>query len=269
MENDDLISPNMPEVIKVRYLADSSYDEYTTGIVVLGESEEDKLAVGEADNEQGGSGMTLLDGVLGAFGALVIILLALLLIKRRRNKVSDQEDDTTKQFQRESQLAHVGSDMSLEDDLDSIINNIDAEVDDGSNFGDGSDPPGSFHLGNHHYTRSGVRYFSPCCALCIAAAAANADGAIAHEVNNEEDEEIVDNLLGMDLTCVNKMSFDLEAAKNFEDFNSNDLGKYHSSMHVRHCKSTTCEICLEEKGVYFVKARKEQGEVEKEREVTL
>ena len=37
MENDDLISPNMPEVIKVAYLGDS-YDDYMAGFVV-GESE--------------------------------------------------------------------------------------------------------------------------------------------------------------------------------------------------------------------------------------
>ena len=56
----------------------------------------------------------------------------------------------------------------------------------------------------------------------------------------------------------NDLSFDLEAATKFTDFNSNDLGRYHSSMHVRHCKSTTCAICIKEKGVFFVKSRKDE-----------
>merc|ERR1712194_627850 len=105
-------------------------------------------------------------------------------------------------------------------------------------------PPGAFHLGSHHYTADGVRYFSPLCELCIAARA-DADGVVALRVIDEEDGEDDDDL-----------SFDLEAAKKFTDFNTTDLGRIHSSMHVRHCKSKTCVICQRGKEVYFVKARK-------------
>ena len=61
----------------------------------------------------------------------------------------------------------------------------------------------------------------------------------------------------VDLADTTDLSFDLEAATKFTDFNSNDLGKCHSTMHVWHCRATTCLICAKEKGVYFVQARKE------------
>ncbi|KAL7531335.1 hypothetical protein ACHAXR_003987 [Thalassiosira sp. AJA248-18] len=173
-----------------------------------------------------------------------------------------------------SSLAHLESitgrsygqspdtEQSLDDGLDSIINNIDGATDahDRRNFV--VDPPGAFHLGNHHYTGDGVRYFSPLCEQCIAARV-DADGVIALNAINEEDDDPVDDIGGvvggMDLTDMDDLSFDMEAATKFTDFNSNDLGKAHSSMHVRHCRSTTCNICSKEKGVFFVKARKEPG----------
>ena len=102
-------------------------------------------------------------------------------------------------------------------------------------------------MGNHHYTKDGVRYFSPLCDQCIAARA-DVDGVFNANGHNQKD---------LDLTETNDLSFDLEKATKFTDFNANDLGRYHSSMHVRHCKSTTCAICIKEKGVFFVKSRKE------------
>ena len=51
-------------------------------------------------------------------------------------------------------------------------------------------------------------------------------------------------------------SFDYETAIKFKDFNCKDLGRHHSSMHVRSCNSKTCDICQKEERVYFVKTKK-------------
>ena len=99
--------------------------------------------------------------------------------------------------------------------------------------------------GKHHFTSDGVRYFSPLCQQCIAARA-DANGVDTLNVINADDES------NPDLNDVNDLSFDLEAATKFTDFNCNDLGRCHSSIHVRQCKSTTCTTCQKEKGVYVV-----------------
>jgi hypothetical protein len=58
------------------------------------------------------------------------------------------------------------------------------------------------------------------------------------------------------------LSYDFNAARKFTDFNANDLGRYHSSMHVRCCKSTTCQGCKDNlEGVVFVTTQKEQREI--------
>ena len=173
-------------------------------------------------------------GLLGTLGALVG---GIFLLKACRKKSED------------NRLAHLESDneQSLDAGLDAIINNIDdaTAAHDRRNFV--VDPPGAFHMGNHHYTKDGVRYFSPLCDQCIAARS-DVDGVFNANGHNQKD---------LDLTETNDLSFDLEKATKFTDFNANDLGRYHSSMHVRHCKSTTCAICIKEKGVFFVKSRRE------------
>ena len=117
-------------------------------------------------------------------------------------------------------------------------------------------------MGNHHYTGDGLWYFSPLCELCIAARA-DADGVVSLNTISEDDDDDDDNypedesMMEGTVDLADDLSFDLEAAKNFTDFNSNDLGRNHSSMHVRHCKSTTCTLCRVEKGVYFLKSRRD------------
>jgi len=206
-------------------------------------------------------------GVMAAMGAVGGCLAAPFLLRpcKKKGKNTGSEDD-------DNQFAHLESitgryygahdspddaEKSLDDGLDNIINNIDNATDaqDRRNFV--VDPPGAFHLGNHHYTSDGVRYFSPLCELCIAARA-DADGVVALDaINQEDDEEEDDDGSKSSRTGLHSgdLSFDLEATKKFTDFNANDLGRYHSSMHVRHCKSTTCDLCRREKGVFFVKSR--------------
>ena len=196
-------------------------------------------------------------GVLTTLGAIGGFVAAPFLLKPCRKKSKKDES-----------LAHLESitgrsygqspdtDQSLDDGLDNIIRNIDGATDahDKRNFV--VDPPNAFHLGNHHYTADGVRYFSPLCEQCVAARA-DEDGVLALAAIHDEDEEEESTGAGGRGLSSTDLSFDLEAATKFTDFNSNDLGRYHSSMHVRHCKSTTCNICQREKGVFFVKARKE------------
>jgi hypothetical protein len=178
-------------------------------------------------------------GALATLGAMGAFIGGMILFKPCRK---DSEKDTS--------AYDDDNNDDLDAGLDDIINNIDgvADAHDRRNFV--VDPPGAFHMGKHHYTGDGVRYFSPLCEQCIAARA-DADGVVALAVNGNEYDDL-------DLNDTNNdLSFDLEAATKFTDFNSNDLGRYHSSMHVRHCKSTTCAICIKEKGVFFVKSRKE------------
>lgn len=129
---------------------------------------------------------------------------------------------------------------ALDADLDNILAGIDA-TSKGTNYF--IDPPGSFHLGNHHYTADGVRYRSHRCELCQKA---RANGG-------EDDEEDEDGL-------EEKLSFDMDQAKHFKDYDCHELGEKHSSIHVRHCKSTTCDICMKARGVVFLKAGTKNGE---------
>merc|ERR1712194_895002 len=164
------------------------------------------------------------------------------------------------------------TEQSLDDGLDSIITSIDSLTEKKERRNLVIDPPGAFHLGSHHYTSDGVRYFSPLCELCIAARA-DADGVLALKAIDEDDVDDEDDGYDPQVATISRigggestmgemdhkdddLSFDLEAAKKFTDFNTTDLGRIHSSMHVRHCKSKTCVICQREKEVYFVKARK-------------
>ena len=169
--------------------------------------------------------------VLGATGA---VMGGMLLRKKRKDKTEsfDRNDDQD-------------NELNLDGDLDDIINNIDGSTEGQDRRVFVVDPPGAFHLGKHHYTSDGVRYFSPLCQQCIAARA-DANGVVTLNAINADDES------NPDLNDVNDLSFDLEAATKFTDFNCNDLGRCHSSIHVRQCKSSTCTTCQKEKGVYFV-----------------
>ena len=230
MTNDELLSPDMPEVVKVEYLGDGTYDWESLPI-----SHDSMPINGSGNNDQVKTQAAIAGGIVGG---LLLALLALLLVTRRRKSKWATESKNGRGYDVNEQY--------LDDGLDRIINNIDCTNDkrDQRNFV--VDPPGAFHLGNHHYTKDGVRYFSPLCEQCLAARA-EADGA---ELNDMGDD--------MSLTYSDSdLSYNLDRATKFADINEKDLGRYHSSMHVRHCKSTTCDICIKEKGVQFVKARKE------------
>ncbi|KAL3815669.1 hypothetical protein ACHAXA_006562 [Cyclostephanos tholiformis] len=290
MEEDNLLSPTMPEVIKVKYL-DNSYEDYRAAYSVesLGHTE-------SKDDDAGGGGQASLGVILGSvFGALLLLILLVLLCVRlrrarsgsgrnRKAEVPNLMDDASsvndnrhegssglletlggvlllKSFwkkarnipedgKKESDPDSPGTDES-DDGLDDIIGQIDGATDANDRRIFVVDPPGAFHLGNHHYTGDGVRYYSPLCELCLAARA-NADGVVTVNAINADDDDDSDDG-GMNLN--DGLSFDLEVATKFIDFNSNDLGRCHSSMHVRTCKTTTCPICIKEKGVYFVKSR--------------
>ena len=308
MDGDDLLSPKMPEVIKVKYL-DDSYEDYLAGLSGGSSS----LPVSNGDEGGGGGGS--LDLILGLiFGSLLLLILLVLCCARLRRRDKSGHDGNVgsgsgmgdrnlmDDMSSVNDNGHYGSPGILaalgtmgssvgglirkknegncppdhgknksapnspgtepeeesDDGLDDIIDQIDGATDANDRRIFVVDPPGAFHLGNHHYTGDGVRYFSPLCELCIAARA-NADGVVCVKAVDADDDDDSENG-DMNLADRNNgLSFDLEAASKFTDFNSNDLGRYHSSMHVRTCKSTTCPICIKEKGVYFVKSRGSAG----------
>ncbi|KAL7551000.1 hypothetical protein ACHAWF_014206 [Thalassiosira exigua] len=211
------------------------------------------------------------------FMAGVPLLLAAPILKRRQKEESERDGGGGSSYRSSSGRSHRASTgdadhQSLDEGLDNIIEAIDGTAEGGKKDDPpGSrrektlvlDPPGAFHLGNHHYTGDGKRYFSPLCEQCVAARA-TADASVSAleppvvEVRDESNEKRGDGENGETASIegeVDELSYDLEQARKFTDFNANDLGRTHSSMHVRHCKSTTCAICQQAKGVYFVKSR--------------
>ena len=307
MGRDDLLSPKMPEVIKVKYL-DDSYEDYLAGL----SGGSSGLPVSNGDEEGGGGSLDLILVLTFCFFLILILLVLCCVRLRRRDKsesghdgnvgsgsdigrrnlmddassVNDNSHDGSPGIfvalgtmgssvggllrkKKERSSPDHGKNESAPDSpgtepeesydgLDDIIDQIDGATDANDRRIFVIDPPGAFHLGNHHYTGDGVRYYSPLCELCIAARA-NADGVVCVKAVDADDDDESENG-DMNLKDKNNgLSFDLEAATKFTDFNSNDLGRYHSSMHVRTCKSTTCPICIKEKGVYFVKARGSVG----------
>lgn len=305
MEQDGLLSPTMPEIIKVKYLKDS-YEDNRVGFSVES-SNQPKSNSYEKEGGQASMGV-ILGSIFGTLLLLILLVLMCVRLRRARSKSRTDtkaelpnlmDDDTSsvidnrhekspgvlaalcasicnvlllksfgkktmnipKDGKNESEPDSPGTDEDVneggesDDGLDNIIDQIDGATDPNDRQIFVVDPPGAFHLGNHHYTGNGVRYFSPLCELCIAAKA-NADGVVTvNAINVDDDDESDDGRVSLR----DGLSFDLGAATQFVDFNSNDLGRCHSSMHVRTCKSTTCPICTKEKGVYFVKSRGRTG----------
>ena len=251
MASNDLLSPEIPEVVKVKYLGES-YDDYVDGLPG-GSSGGQQGNTSGAGTEPGAT--TLPDDVTGtgtpgdrglplAVSAILVALFALILlalwyVKRRMNKDSKDELDTH------------GEDSDLEDDLDDVITRI-GGIGNQPQTTFANDPPGSFHMGSHHYTEDGVQFKSLTCAQCQASQSTNAIGILGRMISTQE-EEVND----LDLNDKNDLSFDLDLAKNFVDFSRNDLGRTHSSINVRHCKSVTCEICKKTGGIVFVKSQNE------------
>jgi hypothetical protein len=237
MTSNALLSPDIPEVVKVKYLGDS-YDDYVDTLSggqkgsTSGAGEEDMTGKGATGGSKG------LPVALIAVTLVVIVLLALWCVKRRVNEDSKDELDTR------------GEDSDLEDDLDDVIDRI-GGIGNQPQTTFANDPPGSFHMGNHHYTEDGVQYKSLSCAQCHSSKSTNVNGILGRIVTTQE--EVND----LDLNDRNDLSFDLDIAKNFVDYCRNELGRNHSSINVRHCKSATCEICKKTGGVVFVKAQNE------------
>ena len=237
MDNDDLLNvTTIPEVIKVNYLDNKTYDDYMGGftsqdggIIVVGSGKEEKNTA----------------AIIGAFvGVVCFILLALLLLYRNR-KLKQNRQAQEEALRRKRAIEEKEMELDLEDDLDDLVENIESSTAMRSaNLA--TDPEGHFHLGNHHYTADGVRYWSPACALCVAAKASGALDQEEKDLEKGEDEYDFDEL-----------SYDLNATKKFTDFNIHDLGKHHSSMHVRECKSTMCQGCSRNlKEVVFIQSQK-------------
>ena len=251
MMNDKLLSPSIPEVVKVRYLNDS-YEMFLSSFTGENLAVPNPIYVQHVDEHENSD--SIVAAVLGVVVALLcLIILASMYIRRRRrmrstidgesveDECSGEENDKRKKRSARDPdgLCDDDLDRDLDLDLDNIVAGIDA-TDAHRSFR--VDPRGSFHLGNHHYTADGVRYFSPHCALCLRSNTNGGNGKEADDETIEGDEH------GDDL------SYDFFAAKKFTDYNRYELGKAHSSMHVRHCKSVTCEICRQTGGVVFLKS---------------
>ena len=110
MDRDDLLSPKMPEVIKVKYL-DDSYEDYLAGLSGGSSS----LPVSNGDEGGGGGGS--LDLILGLiFGSLLLLILLVLCWARLRRRDKSGHD------------GNVGSgsgmgDRNLMDDMSSVNDN--------------------------------------------------------------------------------------------------------------------------------------------------
>lgn len=237
MDNDDLLnSTTIPEVIRVRYLDNVTFDEYMGGFT----SQDGGIVVWKTEEE--GENLGVIVGSL--VGVICLILLALLLIQRRRKRKQMREAQEAA-LRRKQAIMAKEMELDLDDDLDDLVAGIESSTAKRS-ANAATDPDGHFHLGNHHYTADGVRYWSPNCALCIAA---KASGALDQEENELED--------GEDEHDFDELSYDFNATKKFTDFNIHDLGKHHSSMHVRECKSKTCQGCKDNlNGVVFIQSKK-------------
>jgi hypothetical protein len=256
MDNDSLLnSTTIQEVKQVRYL-NETYEDYMGGFT---------WKEGGAVIGTGGSGTALekshnIGAIVGALlGVLCLVLmLSFLLVRRIRHTKQVQEAEEERLRKHKESLAR-DMEWDLEHDLDDLVAGIDvASARRQANLS--GDPEGHFHLGNHHYTADGVRYFSPNCTLCVTA---KASGALDVP---ERPTEIVEDKNDFD----EELSYDLNAAKKFSDFNSHDLGKHHSSMHVRQCKSKTCQGCAEKLNeVVFIQSKQPAPRASKKKSVML
>jgi len=233
MDNDDLLnSTTLPEVIKVRYL-NKTYEEYIGGFI----SEEGSIVVvgtggeGTVVGESSEKGSSKIGALIGSFVALVCLILFTLLLLHMRRRKKQLREAQEEEWRRQQEYIAEEMERDFDGDLDDLVADIDGATT-SRQFDLSVDPPGHFHLGNHHYTADGVRYFSPNCAQC---ASAKANGALTQRQNPPKQKE--------ECQIIDDLSFDLSTAKKFTDFSIHDLGKHHSSIHVRQCKSKTCQGC--------------------------
>jgi len=235
MDNDELLNyTTLPEVIKVSHLDNMTYGDYMSDI----SSEESGIVVVENVEDQNNIGVII--GVL--IGLICLILLALLFLhkKRKRRQAREEREEA---LRRKYAIMEKEMELDLEDALDDLVADLEGATAARSEK-ESDDPNGHFHVGNHHYTADGVRYFSPNCAMCVTA---KARGALDEQDNQLED--------GEDDYDFDELSYDLNATKKFRDFNFHDLGKNHSTNHVRECKSKTCQGCKSKDSVVFIQAK--------------
>ena len=146
--------------------------------------------------------------IVGVSVAAALILLLLALLVRRRSKSRSVE--AARGFKPGMELDEMNSfeDGELDENVNGMLR---------SGMGEGADhdaEPGSFHLGQFHYTRDGVRYLSPSCKLC---AANGGLGTIPED--------------------------GLDRDNSFVRADSRNLGGKHSAHDVHDCSSATCQRC--------------------------
>mmetsp|Transcript_9026 Transcript_9026/g.22016 ORF Transcript_9026/g.22016 Transcript_9026/m.22016 type:complete len:219 (+) Transcript_9026:163-819(+) len=189
-----------------------------------------------------GSARVMLDAI-GRFIARMLIC-----NKKKSKKTSelDQLDPIGKPYEPSPSPDVEDDEQALDDDLDKVVARIDSAIAAQEKYAlllqelhsqdlvdtasptndkpnDALDPPGLYS-----HCDTGTTTSSQAIAL----------------ISNSDDNYAVE---AMDL------SFDLEAAAKYSDFDCKDLGRQHSSMHVRNCKSKTCIACQKESGICFVK----------------
>ena len=226
MDNDELLnSTTIPEIIKVNYKHDDTFDNYMGGFT----HQDGGIVVAPEKNQSSSSAI-----FASLVGLVCMTMLTLLLLHKKHKRAHAREEEI-----RRLQAARAREmEAYLEDDLDGLVADID-----GATAKSISDFEGHFHLGKHHFTADGVRYWSPTCAFCIAAKASTKD--LKAGKNKRDDDEL---------------SYDLNAMKKFTDSNIHDLGKHHSSMHVRECKSKICQGCSNDiNSVVFIQSTKQSS----------
>ena len=179
------LADSINDVEKVTYLGDS-LEDVTAALgppfndsPTFDQVQGSPIGQGDGDDENNNFGV-----IIGACLAAAFIALLALLVHKRRTQYLD-----------ESKGLELDSFDEGELDEDALNQNYDSE-------------PGSFHLGQFHYTKDGRRYLSAACELCRANSA-----------------------------------FDLERDGSFIRANSKDLGGKHSAHDVHVCTSATCIRC--------------------------
>ena len=186
------LAGSIEDVEKVAYLGDSLEDVTAAlgppfdGTPVVEQIQESIIGPGDEDEDDDEDSQ--MGVIIGAsLAAAFIALLALLLHRRRTRQLEEGKErdlDEMNSFEGEGEL-----------DENALYQNYDAE-------------PGSFHLGQFHYTKDGRRYLSPSCELCRANSA-----------------------------------FNMNRDSSFIRASSKDLGSKHSSLDVHECTSATCIRC--------------------------
>lgn len=225
MDNDELI--DVPTVEKVTYLG-SSISNIAVGTtntvrgIGLPQSPVDAAEEPRADDN--GVGLSIVMPVIAA--ALIIALY--LLLQRRRHNIQREIHEIV-DMDGGGNLSQC--DSNADDDLAGAVARVLEDI------GSDGDPPGSFHMGDSHYTVDGVKYKSKICRAC----------------------------LGLDDVLNGDDFFDGERTPRCLPVNGENpneripsYGNNASSTDVHKCNSSMCAICFNRtKSVTFVPANEE------------